>query len=70
SALAVGIVGFSLGVEVGHQLVVLPLFALARQLARATKDRSFSLTLRLGSLATALGGAFFLARALQTFVFA
>ncbi len=68
--IATGIVGFSLGVELGHQLVVLPLFALVTSLARSTRDRSWALTLQLGSLATALGGAFFLVRALQTFVFA
>jgi hypothetical protein len=70
AAVMVGIVGFSLGVELGHQLVVLPLFALTRGLARSTHDRSFSITLRAGSVATALGGAFFLVRALQTFVLA
>jgi HupE / UreJ protein len=70
SALAIGIIGFSLGVELGHQLVVLPLFAGVTSLARTTHDRSFSVTLRLGSLVTALGGAFFLLRALQTFVLA
>jgi hydrogenase/urease accessory protein HupE len=69
SAIAVGIVGFSLGVELGHQLVVLPLFLAATQLARTTHDRSFPFTLRVGSLLTALGGAFFLIRALETFVF-
>jgi hydrogenase/urease accessory protein HupE len=69
-AIAIGIIGFSLGVELGHQLVVLPLFTLVTSLARTTHDRSWALTLRLGSLATAIGGAFFLVRALQTFVFA
>lgn len=68
--IATGILGFSLGVELGHQIVVLPLFAVVTSLARSTRDRSRALTLQLGSLATALGGAFFLVRALQTFVFA
>jgi hydrogenase/urease accessory protein HupE len=70
AAVAVGIVGFSLGVELGHQLVVLPLFALTRGLGRSTHDRSYSIALRVGSLTTAIGGAFFLIRALQTFVLA
>lgn len=70
SAIAVGIVSFSLGVELGHQLVVLPLFIGRARLARTTGDRSFSTTLRLGSLATALAGTLFLLRALQTFVLA
>jgi hydrogenase/urease accessory protein HupE len=70
SALATGIVGFSAGVELGHQLVVLPLFFAVTRLARTTQERSFSLTLRVGSLITALGGAFFLVRAVQTFVLA
>lgn len=68
--IATGILGFSLGVELGHQLVVLPLFTLVTSLAHSTRDRSWALTLRLGSAVTALGGAFFLVRALQTFVLA
>ncbi len=68
--IATGILGFSLGVELGHQLVVLPLFTGVQLLARAKRNRSRALTLQLGSLATALGGTFFLVRALQTFVFA
>jgi len=68
--IVLGIVGFSLGVELGHQLVVLPLYLLLTSLARTTRDRSFPLTLRVGSLATALGGSFFLVRALGTFLLA
>lgn len=51
---------FSVGVEVGHQMVVLPLFALLwagrRTLAAPTHDR----VLRTGSYAVTCGGAYFL----------
>jgi hypothetical protein len=70
SVIALGIVGFSVGVELGHQLVVLPLFALLAGLAGTSPDRSLSIALRIGSVATACGGVAFLIRALEPFVIA
>jgi len=64
-ALTVAILGFSAGVELGQQLLVLPLFFALTSVAESPPIRSFPRALRLGSLATALGGAFFLFRALE-----
>ncbi len=64
--IARGILGFSSGVELGHQLVVIPLFALLTLARRRDMQRASAWTLRYGSLVTALGGAFFLVHALAT----
>lgn len=62
--LATAILSFSAGAELGHQLVVLPVFIGVAWLAREHPARGAPLALRYGSLATALGGALFLLRAL------
>jgi hydrogenase/urease accessory protein HupE len=69
-ALTAAILGFSAGVELGQQLLVLPLFFALTNLAEAPPIRAFSRALRLGSLLTALGGAFFLFRALEPLLLA
>jgi hypothetical protein len=71
SSTLVAIAAFSLGVELGHQMIVLPLFAglkLARQVHddEAAKDRLSLLAQRLGSAAVSLAGMFYLVVALRT----
>jgi hydrogenase/urease accessory protein HupE len=71
SSTLVAIAAFSLGVELGHQMIVLPLFAglkLARQTRadEAAKDRLSLLAQRLGSAAVSLAGMFYLFVALRT----
>jgi hydrogenase/urease accessory protein HupE len=69
-SVGVAIVGFSIGVELGHQVAVLPIFA-ALCLARATRgdvparDRVSLHALRLGSAAISLAGVFYLVSALR-----
>jgi hydrogenase/urease accessory protein HupE len=65
------IAAFSLGVELGHQMIVLPLFTslkLARQTRAdaAAKDRLSLVAQRLGSAAVSLAGMFYLFVALRT----
>jgi hydrogenase/urease accessory protein HupE len=65
------IAAFSLGVELGHQMIVLPLFSslkLARQTRAdaAAKDRLSLVAQRLGSAAVSLAGMFYLFVALRT----
>ena len=70
---ALAIFGFSLGVEIGHQCVVLPLFGLTttvRTAARRTQDpaasaRFGSWLLRGGSAVISLAGLFYLVSALS-----
>jgi hydrogenase/urease accessory protein HupE len=64
-ALTAAILGFSAGVELGQQLLALPLFFALTTLTEPRPIPAFSRVLRIGSLATALGGAFFLFRALE-----
>jgi hydrogenase/urease accessory protein HupE len=65
------IAAFSLGVELGHQMIVLPLFS-SLKLARQTradadaKDRLSLVAQRLGSAAVSLAGMFYLFVALRT----
>jgi hypothetical protein len=71
SSTLVAIAAFSVGVELGHQMIVLPLFAglkLARQTRadEAAKDRLSLLAQRLGSAAVSLAGMFYLVVALRT----
>ena len=68
-ALGAALTGFSIGVEAGHQLVVLPLFALLFAIryygpagARAAIS---SAILRYGSCAISIAGFFFLFRAIR-----
>ncbi|MCI0652991.1 MAG: HupE/UreJ family protein [Methylococcaceae bacterium] len=69
-AVGVAIVAFSLGVEAGHQMVVLPVFA-GLKLARSMRDDETSRNqlsrsmMRIGSLFIAVAGAFYLVAALQ-----
>jgi hydrogenase/urease accessory protein HupE len=69
-AVVTAIVAFSLGVELGHQAVVLPVFCglrLARTLRRdeAARARWSLAAMRLGSAAISLAGLFYLVAALR-----
>lgn len=69
-AVASAIVAFSIGVELGHQAVALPLFAVMRLTQRGAvdtpaSDRIRAWTLRLGSGAICLAGAAYLIAALR-----
>lgn len=66
------IASFSIGVEIGHQIVVLPTFALLTLLRRAQKEpakvEKFNhITLKYGSLAISAAGMFYLVTALGWF---
>jgi len=69
-ALALAIIGFSVGVEIGHQVVVLPTFV-ALKLARGWRGKSpqsevrTQLFSRLGSAAISIAGAAYLVAALR-----
>jgi hypothetical protein len=63
------ILGFSIGVEAGHQVVLLPLFGLLKIARRAANrdhggDRRILLIQRFGSAAIAVAGVCYLAQAL------
>jgi hypothetical protein len=60
---------FSLGVEIGHQVVVLPLFGLLALSRRKMPGRFYSLTLRYGSVTISCCGAYYLVVALHEQVF-
>ncbi len=69
-SLSLAITGFSLGVELGHMVVVLPLFLLLRVLrkplaAESGQSRTALATVRVGSAFISLAGAFYLAMALR-----
>ena len=64
------IAAFSIGVEAGHQVVVLPLFALLRLIRRVPRDHASRLRIgllaqRFGSAAISLAGVFYLLVALK-----
>jgi hypothetical protein len=65
------IAAFSLGVELGHQMIVLPLFGVLR-LARATRremlqrDRVSLLALRYGSAVICCAGMYYLVSAVTS----
>jgi hydrogenase/urease accessory protein HupE len=69
--LAVALLAFTLGVELAHQALIVPLYFLLRPLRRSTADAAddavprVALPLRLASLAISLAGAFYLAQALR-----
>ena len=69
SALWTALIAFSLGVEVGHQLVVLPLFAALSAIRNwnAPTPRTIlaGRLLRVGSIAIAVAGVYFLVQALR-----
>jgi hydrogenase/urease accessory protein HupE len=67
---ATAIVAFSLGVELGHQVVALPLFcalrlARARRPAESAAARAPALAMRLGSALISLAGIFYFVTALR-----
>jgi hypothetical protein len=69
-AVAVAIITFSIGVELGHQAVVLPLFGALRWLRRSQSDELkreevTKLALKYGSMAISVAGVFFLVAALR-----
>jgi len=61
----IALVAFSLGVECGHQLVVLPLFGLLKLSRHSLRERTHPIVLRCGSAAISCGGAYYLFVALQ-----
>ncbi|MGH8474827.1 MAG: HupE/UreJ family protein [Methylococcales bacterium] len=69
-AVGLAIVAFSLGVEAGHQIVVLPVFAglrLARSIrtGETSRNRLSISMMRIGSLFISVAGAFYLVAALK-----
>ena len=71
SSMLVAILAFSVGVEAGHQLVVLPLFAVIRVIREARPDAMastrFSLIVqRIGSACITVAGIYYLCLALAT----
>jgi hypothetical protein len=70
AGVALAIVGFSLGVEIGHQLVVLPLFGILRLLRHGTvgdaqRSPLQATVLKYGSGAILIGGLVYLFAALN-----
>lgn len=68
SALALAIVAFCVGVELGHLVVGLPFWALLKAGRTEWGDRFGAPALRFGSVAVAAGGAYFLVAALRNYV--
>ena len=68
SALAMAIVAFCLGVELGHLVVGLPFWSLLRAGRAEWGDRFGARTLRFGSAAVALGGAYYFVAALRQYL--
>ena len=64
-AIVTAIAAFSLGVEIGHQLVALPLFAVVKILRSAKSPRIPRWTLRLGSGAIGAAGLVYFIAALR-----
>ncbi|MEY4487688.1 MAG: hypothetical protein RIQ79_196 [Verrucomicrobiota bacterium] len=56
----IALIGFSLGVEIGHQIVVLPLFGLVRWTKNKLSERTGNTLLRYGCSAISCGGAYYL----------
>jgi hydrogenase/urease accessory protein HupE len=70
STILLAIVAFSLGVEAGHQLVVIPLFSTLKLIRHTrenaeSKDRFSMAVQRLGSVAISVAGLFYLFVALR-----
>lgn len=70
ASLPAGVLGhalaaFSLGVEAGHQVVVIPVFLAAGFLRRRAKEAALAPPLRWGSALIALAGCFYLVAALR-----
>ncbi len=71
-AIAVALIGFSVGVEIGHQIVVVPLYGILRTVRHAQKDetarqRVFTRIRKFASMAITAAGVFYLAAALGFF---
>ncbi|MGH8551175.1 MAG: hypothetical protein ACRERU_21725, partial [Methylococcales bacterium] len=69
-AIGVAIVAFSLGVELGHQLVVLPVFAGLKLMRlihtdETSRDRLSLSVMRIGSLLISVAGGVYLVAALK-----
>jgi hypothetical protein len=66
-ALGAALLAFSIGVEVAHQCVVLPLYGLLRLAVRRRESggRVATAVMRIGSCAVAVGGVWFLMHALN-----
>jgi len=68
SAFVAALVGFTIGVELAHQLVIIPSFAVlraARQLSSAESHAVLTRRImRYGSVAVSLGGAYYLIQAI------
>lgn len=65
SAVILALVAFSVGVEIGHQVVVLPLFGALRWGDRTFPESFRAGALRYGSLAISLAGSYYLVHALR-----
>jgi len=68
-ALGVALAAFSIGVEIGHQLVVIPLFVILGVLRKSKTAQEPALLdiriLKLGSAAISLAGIYFLIQAIR-----
>ena len=65
--IGLAILAFSIGIEIGHQVVVLPVFALLKVLRSGpgAAPRFAELTFRYGSIAIALAGTVYFVAALR-----
>ena len=68
ASLGAALGSFSLGVELGHQAVILPLFGLLYVFRRKLKPESYERGLQAGTLAISAGGVYFLVIAISTFI--
>jgi hypothetical protein len=67
TALGAALTGFSLGVEMGHQIVVIPLFALLWSVRRRAESgrRAAAWVMRWGSAGISVAGVFFLVKVVK-----
>jgi hypothetical protein len=65
TALASALSAFSVGVEIGHQCVVIPVFLLAMVMRKKARETSRRAVLRAGSGVIALAGVVYLVNALR-----
>jgi hydrogenase/urease accessory protein HupE len=63
------LLAFSIGVELGHQIVILPVFGLLYVLRKKMKEQHFERGLQAGTLLVSAGGVYFLVLSIQEFVF-
>ena len=66
-ALGLALLSFSLGVEIGHQFVVIPLFVFLKLIRRKEEklEAANGPIQKLGSAAIALAGVYFLIQAIR-----